>query len=186
MDQEDVNMAKRDDKRDRAGRGPDPAESRRRLVSIDAIDGFKIADGEPDVRGWEVRTLSYRDLGAVEDLLIDPDRNEVVMLEVALHGDDVRAEVPLRSVQLDRSRKVVVVDSGDVEDGTTHRVQRNVDEHDLVDTDRDSREHAVRYEGDRHDIDRSTLRNDDDVEETIVERRPLVEEVVVRRRRVEE
>jgi hypothetical protein len=179
-------MAKRDEKRDRAGRGPDPAESRRRLVSIDTIDGFRIADGEPDVRGWEVRTLSDRDLGAVEDLLIDPDRKEVVMLEVALRGDDVRAEIPLRSVQLDRSRKIVIVDSGDVEDGTTHRVHREVEEQGRLEAERDHREADVRLAGDRPDSDRGTLRDDNDIEEHVVERRPLVEEVVVRRRRVDE
>jgi sporulation protein YlmC with PRC-barrel domain len=119
-----MTMAKdRDSRRDLAGVGPDPSESRRRLISIDDLDGYKVASGEPDIRGWDVATLNGRELGSVEDLLVDPDRGEVVMVEVALRGDKLHAEVPLRSVQLDRKRKVVIVDSGDIESGTHHDVR---------------------------------------------------------------
>jgi hypothetical protein len=190
---------KREARRDRAGLGPDPAESRRRLVSIDAIDGFKIARGEPDVRGWGVRTLSDRELGEVQDLLIDPDRNEVVMLEVALHGNDIRAEVPVRSVQLDRDRKVVIVDSGDLDEATTHRSVARAG-----DTAGEDLRHRHPEDSEREDARRAeagavaageTARDAEvrrspeegaDVEERVVERRPFIEEVVVRRRRVEE
>lgn len=187
-------MAKdRDVRRDRAGHGPDPAESRRGLVSIDAVDGFEIAKGEPDVRGWEVRTLSDRELGSVDDLLIDPDRGEVVMLAVALHGDDIRSQVPIRSVQLDRGRRVVLVDSADVEHGSSRGVSEPV---------RDSRRDEPRRDDVRRDEvprdeERVVLADDrprqerrdevaaDGTEERVVERRPYVEEVVVRRRPVE-
>jgi hypothetical protein len=172
---------KRDTRRDRAGLGPDPAESRRRLVSIDTIAGFEIASGEPDVRGWNVRTLGDRALGQVEDLLIDPDRKEVVMLEVALHGNDVRAEIPLRSAQLDRERKVVIVDSGDVESGTTRRVDVRDEVRDVP----DEEVRQVRAEEPRTARVEERLETDD-VEERVVESHPYVEEVIVRRRRVEE
>jgi hypothetical protein len=189
---------KRDIRRDRAGLGPDPSESRRRLVSIDAVDGFRIASGEPDVRGWEVRTLSDRELGSVEDLLIDPDRGEVVMLEVALRGDDVRAEVPLRSVQLDRGRKVVIVDSGDVEAGAGRSPEVRQHERAVQDADEPR---ASRPAPDSRSVDDDIAREerahdtaevrrvgsaDDGTEERVVERRPMVEEVVVRRRPVDE
>jgi hypothetical protein len=189
---------KRDIRRDRAGLGPDPSESRRRLVSIDAVDGFRIASGEPDVRGWEVRTLSDRELGSVEDLLIDPDRGEVVMLEVALRGDDVRAEVPLRSVQLDRGRKVVIVDSGDVEAGAGRSPEVRQHERAVQDADEprasrpapDSRsaDDDIAREERAHDTAevRRVGSADDGTEERVVERRPMVEEVVVRRRPVDE
>lgn len=207
-------------RRDRAGLGPDPAESRRRLVSIDAVEGFRVADGEPDVRGWEVRTLSDRELGDVEDLLIDPDRREVVMLEVALRGRDLRAEVPIRAVQLDRGRKVVVVDSGDVEAGTSRspEARRPRPDDDLtrdryaagdagadarardVTDERDVRSRDLARGADTADARRTEESRlaerarhaegagspDADIEERVVERRPIVEEVVVRRRPVDE
>jgi sporulation protein YlmC with PRC-barrel domain len=190
-------MAKnRDVRRDQAGVGPDPSESRRRLVSMDDLSGYTVAKGEPDIRGWEVRTLGGRELGEVEDLLVDPQRGEVVMLEVELRGDGVHAEVPLRSVQIDRKRKVVIVDSGDISDGT----QGNVRARDRMDpaerenirgTYRDS-SGEIRYDQhadhERGDIDHSVHEQTTigDTEETVVERRPMIEEVVVRRRPADE
>jgi sporulation protein YlmC with PRC-barrel domain len=206
---------KRETRRDQAGVGPDPSESRRRLASIDDLDGYKVADGEPDVRGWEVTTLNGRELGAVEDLLIDPDRGEVVMLEIALRDEGVHAELPLRHVQLDHKRKVVVVDSGDLDRGTRSDVRardRMGDEdRERVRTTYGGGARDVRYgesrdvrpaDDDRVIVHRGTDSDDVDherragasnvpvdddvVDETVVERRPMIEEVVVRRRTVEE
>jgi sporulation protein YlmC with PRC-barrel domain len=109
-------MAKHKDRseRDRAGVGPEPHASRK-LVPLNDLDGYYFAKGEPDIRGWDVLTVNGRELGEVEDVLVDPDRREVVMLEVELRDDGVRAEVPIRAVQLDRERKVVLLDSGDLD-----------------------------------------------------------------------
>jgi sporulation protein YlmC with PRC-barrel domain len=184
----------RSSRRDQAGTGPDPSESRRRLVSIDDLDGYRVAEGEPDVRGWDVATLSGRELGEVEDLLVDPERGEVVMLEVVLRGDGVHTEVPIRSVQLDRDRKTVVVDSGEVDDHVRHeiRARDRVDaaERDRVrDTFRGS-DREVRYDtrsGDARDVrDARAEREGPESDETVIERRPMIEEVVVRRRKLEE
>jgi sporulation protein YlmC with PRC-barrel domain len=192
-------MAKdRETRRDQAGVGPEPSDSRRRLVSIDELDGYRVAEGEPDIRGWDVATLNGRELGSVHDLLIDPERGEVVMLELELRGDGLHAEVPLRDVQLDRNRKIVLVDSGDVDRGSRHDVRAR----DRMD-DADREEFRVRYgesggrdvrygdtrdmrKGEERDPRGTTTRGDDGVEETVVERRPVIEEVVVRRRTLEE
>lgn len=181
----------RDLRRDQAGVGPDPSESRRRLVSIDDLNGYSVAKGEPDVRGWEVCTLGGRELGEVEDLLIDPERGEVVMLEIELRGDGLHAEVPLRSVQIDRKRKVVVVDSGDITDGMRNDVRArdrmdSAEREEIRGRYRDNPRDDVRY-GERsdhsHSLESHTI---DETEETVVERRPMIEEVVVRRRPVDE
>jgi sporulation protein YlmC with PRC-barrel domain len=202
-------MAKdRDMRRDMAGVGPDPSESRRHLMSIDDLDGYTIPKGEPDIRGWDVTTLNGRELGQVEDLLIDPERGEVVMLEVALRGDRLHAEVPIRSVQLDRKRNVVLVDSGDIESRTSDRGRArdrmDAEERERMRSTYGGERRDVRYDEGRHDEDRhfeveadgdrarrrdETLadrRNDGDVEETVIERRPVIEEVVVRRRSVDD
>lgn len=198
-------------RRDLAGVGPDPDDARRRLISLDDLEGYTMAAGEPDVRGWEVRTLSGRDLGEVEDLLVDPDRGEIVMLEVDMRGEGVHAEVPLRSVQLDRDRKVVLVDSGELDTRNDMRARDRVDavERDRIrddyrDTSRDVRygsreEHPdTRNQDERDELARNQIAReraerdqsarpvgDDGVEETVVERRPVIEEVVVRRRVVD-
>jgi hypothetical protein len=186
-------MAKdRDVRRDRAGVGPDPEASRRRLISMDDLDGYTVASGEPDIRGWDVCTLNGRELGEVKDLLVDPDRGEVISLEMALHTDGVHVEVPLRSVQLDRKRKVVMVDSGDVEGANRSDVRArdrmSEEEREQVRGEYRGRQRDVRY-SDRDAEARDAVHEDtvhaaDGTEETVIERRPMVEEVVVRRRNV--
>ena len=196
---------KRAPRRDSAGVGPDPLDTRRRLIPLDDLKGYTMAAGEPDVRGWDVRTLGGRELGEVEDLLVDPDRGEVVMLEVDMRGEGLHAEVPLRSVQLDRGRKIVLVDSGDLDTRNDIRARERMDtvERERMrdqyrDTTRDVR-YGVREDNLRDDAVRTddalrrddvaradnAVRREDGVEEVVVERRPVVEEVVVRRRVVE-
>jgi hypothetical protein len=168
--------------------GPDPADARRRLVPIEDLKGFTLAAGEPDIRGWDVRTLGGRDLGEVEDLLVDPDRREVVMLEVDMRGEaGSHAEVPIRNVQLDRASRVVLVDSGDLLSRNDIRARDRVDPNERerireqpTDGNRDLRFGA--FDDARQD---SVVRREDGSEEVVLERRPVVEEVVMRRRVVE-
>ncbi len=186
-------------RRDAAGVGPDP-EFSRRLYPIDELKDFSIASGEPDVRGWEVRTLNGREVGEVEDLLIDPARGEVVMLEVDLDRSGRHVNVPLRSVQLDREHHHIIVDSADLgsdeevfdtraRDRMTDEDRRHLDE-DI----RDSRTRDVRYGiADRDErgarieeerLDREVRAADLPRETERVDEsgQRVVEEVVVRRR----
>ena len=100
-------------RRDQAGVGPYARDSVR-LVPLKELDKVKVADGEPDVRGWEVRTLGGREIGTIEDLLVDPERGEVVMLDIDVKESDRHSIVPIRVAQIDRSRKTVVIDSAEV------------------------------------------------------------------------
>jgi sporulation protein YlmC with PRC-barrel domain len=173
-------------RRDQAGVGPDPDASRRNLVSIDDMDGFTIADGEPDIRGWDVRTLNGREIGEIEDLLVDPERGEVVMIEVEMRDGGVRAEVPIRSVQLDRESKAVIVDSGDIDARHDQRPRDRLsaaERSELHDA-RDSASRTVTYGSAAREG--GAERTADDGDEVVIERRPVIEEVVVRRRVVDE
>lgn len=100
-------------KRDSAGVGPEPR--RTGLHKMSGLKGFKVARGEPDIRGWEVRTLNGRNVGEVDDLLVDPESGDVVFMEVAMNNSDRHIELALRYAQLDREKKHVIVDSGDVD-----------------------------------------------------------------------
>jgi hypothetical protein len=152
-----------------------------------------------------VRTLSGNHLGEVEDLLIDPHRGEVVMLDVDLDNSSERINVPIKGVQLDRSSKSVIVDSGDIrdaQDAVMHdRVHEDVrardvrdgDNRDVIGRDRDRDDDGVDDRDETRDVrdvrygamrDREV--DEGIVEETVVERRPIVEEVVVRRRVVDD
>lgn len=161
---------------DAAGVGP-YAQETGRLVPLRELDDWGVVDGEPDIRGWEVRTVSGRDLGEVKDLLVDPEAREVVMLDVDLRGSDQHALVPIRVVAIDRHARVVRVDSGDLTpvDRAGAAVAAAGTSAQPV-ADRPRREPArVRYGA-----------APPTGEEVVVERRPVVmEEVVVRRRVVD-
>ena len=180
---------------DSAGIGPEPGRIER-LHRLSDSHHYRIASGEPDIRGWEVRTLSGNHLGEVEDLLIDPHRGEVVMLDVDLNDSPDRINVPIRGVQLDRSRRCVIVDSGDISQAQT-LVGHNPlhDRHPRHDT--DDRVEDIRQRGEtvddtdsardiRYGSMRDASADSGVVEETVIERRPVIEEVVVRRRVVDD
>ena len=189
-------MARNNDrmKEDQAGIGPDPGNIGR-LHRLSESSHFRIAAGEPDIRGWEVRTLAGNHLGEVEDLLIDPHRGEVVMLDVDLNNSPERVNLPIRGVQLDRTTRSVIVDSGDIrsaQEALTHREVHDVRGDDTDDRLKDVRDQGE-YVGDRNLESReiryrglSEPSSEDVVEEKVVERRPIVEEVVVRRRVVDD
>ena len=80
--------------RDEAGVGPNPRDARR-LVPMRELGDYKLVDGEPDIRGWNVYTATGRELGDVQDLLVDPDMGEVVMLDVDLKRDDRHTLAPI-------------------------------------------------------------------------------------------
>jgi photosynthetic reaction center H subunit len=42
-----------------------------RLAPMHQLDDYKVADGEPDIRGWSVRTADGRVAGKVDDLIVD-------------------------------------------------------------------------------------------------------------------
>src|SRR5690606_4439914 len=153
-------------RRDAAGVGPDP-EFSRRLYPIDELKDYRIASGEPDVRGWAVRTLNGREVGEVDDLLIDPTRGEVVMLEVDLDRSGRHVNVPLRSVQLDRERNCSILDSGDVQEegrevyGARLRDRMTAEDRSHIDEDvRDARTRDVRYDVADRDVRSEELERD--------------------------
>ena len=84
-------------RRDAAGVGPDPTLAGR-LYRLSDTKDYRVAAGEPDIRGWEVRTLAGHGVGVVDDLLIDPHRGEVVMLDIDLKSSHQHINVPIRGV----------------------------------------------------------------------------------------
>jgi hypothetical protein len=94
--------------RDEASVGPDPRRARH-LVPLKELGKFKVASGDPDIRGWAAYTSTGREIGRVNELLVDTDTNEVVMLDVDLRRDDRHTLVPLRAAWVDHAAQRVVV-----------------------------------------------------------------------------
>ena len=103
---------------------------------------------------------------------------QVVMIDVDLTPSHQHALVPLRTIEIDRGRRVVRMDSADL----TPAEQASVE-----DAGSDATGTRAASAGDRKWADAGRVRYpgraDDEV---VVERRPIVEEVVVRRRLVDE
>ncbi len=101
--------------RDAAGIGPHVPLGVR-LFRMHELKDWRVAKGEPDVRGWDVKTIAGKSIGKIVDLLVDPTRGEVVMLEIRLdEGGNDHTLAPIRAAQFDRANKVVNLDSSDVQ-----------------------------------------------------------------------
>jgi len=87
------------------------------LARLDELDDFKVAEGDPDVRGWDVVAADGRKIGEVEHLIADTRAMRVRYLEVELDqdvraaGEERNALLPIGSVRLDDERDQVLVTS---------------------------------------------------------------------------
>lgn len=137
--------------RDEANVGPDPRRTRH-LVPLKDLGKFKVADGEPDIRGWTAFTSTGREIGRIDELLVDTDSNEVVMLDIDLRRDDRHTLAPLRAAWVDHATRRVVVGADELSDADLPTLGRQA-----AATDDDLRDFDDRYQrayGRYHDDDR--------------------------------
>ena len=77
-----------------------------RLTRLEELKGFQVAEGDHDIRGWEVRTPDDRKIGKVEELIVDPAERRVRYMEVKVDGkmlgvdDDRHILVPIGTARL--------------------------------------------------------------------------------------
>lgn len=57
-------------------------EQTKHLYYIDELSDYKIADGYPDIRGWEIKDYDNRVVGKVDNLLVNRAAERVVYLDV--------------------------------------------------------------------------------------------------------
>ncbi len=83
----------------------------RGTVPLSELDDFKVADGAPDVRGWDVVADGGRKVGEVKELLVSPEERRVRYLCVDLDGSSNRTLVPIGAARLDDDHDRVIVPS---------------------------------------------------------------------------
>src|SRR5919201_3039830 len=76
------------------------------LVLLSDAKDLKVAEGNPDVRGWDVLAADGTEVGEVKDLLVDPGAMKVRYLVVELDKevagtDDRRVLIPVGAARLD-------------------------------------------------------------------------------------
>lgn len=85
------------------------------LQRLDDLDDFKVADGDPDIRGWSVRTSDGRKVGEVDSLIVDTDAMQVRYLDIDLDRktldlkEDRHVLVPISGARLDDDRDDVLL-----------------------------------------------------------------------------
>lgn len=74
---------------------------------------FEIRNGEPDIRGWKVKTTQNQDIGKVDELLFDVESFRVRYLVVALNGKAINLAsrdvlIPVGLAELRKDDKTVI------------------------------------------------------------------------------
>jgi sporulation protein YlmC with PRC-barrel domain len=92
----------------------------RRLQELGESD-FEIVDGQPDIRGWEVKNESGRKIGEVEELILDAKLRKVRYMVVELDDDtldlddDREVLIPIGLAQLHREDDDVILSGVSIE-----------------------------------------------------------------------
>ena len=88
----------------------------RRLVHLDDVkDQFKVAEGNPDIRGWDVKTTDGRKVGEVDGLIIDTGKRKVRYLESKIDKDVLGTDddqwmlLPIGRARLDDDKDEVLL-----------------------------------------------------------------------------
>jgi sporulation protein YlmC with PRC-barrel domain len=63
----------------------------RRLQELDRSD-FEIIDGEPDIRGWDVKNSTGQKIGEVEELIVDAKQKKVRYMVVDLDDNELKLD----------------------------------------------------------------------------------------------
>jgi sporulation protein YlmC with PRC-barrel domain len=86
------------------------------IVPLDQLDDFEIAEGDPDVRGWNVLSSDGRKIGEVDNLLVDTKVMKVRYLDVDVEDDLLSDDeerhilIPIGYARLDEDDDQIVVD----------------------------------------------------------------------------
>lgn len=67
-------------------------EQNKHLYYIDELSDYKISDGYPDVRGWDVKDIDNRVIGKVDNLLVNKEAERVVYLDVEVDKSIIDAK----------------------------------------------------------------------------------------------
>jgi photosynthetic reaction center H subunit len=77
-----------------------------RLIRLEELKGFKVAEGDQDIRGWAVKTPDGKKIGKVEELIVDPAERRVRYMEIKADGkilgfdNDQHILVPIGAARL--------------------------------------------------------------------------------------
>jgi photosynthetic reaction center H subunit len=86
------------------------------LSRLGDLDDYDVADGDEDIRGWDVLTHDGRKVGKVDELIVDTSALKARYMEVKVDkdiagtDDDRWAVVPVGTARLDEDGNEVLID----------------------------------------------------------------------------
>ncbi len=83
---------------------PEPATPLRRLTEI---SGYRVAAGEPDIRGWHLVDNKDVTAGVIDDLLFEPAAEKVRYALVRPQEDSTLIPVPVGFLQIEKEDRIV-------------------------------------------------------------------------------
>lgn len=98
-------------------RGADVNPLRTRLVYLDDMSDLKVAEGDSDIRGWNVRSADGQSIGKVTDHVVDTALMKVRYLEAKLQNTEGSPEldrmvlIPISIARLDEKDDDVVLNT---------------------------------------------------------------------------
>lgn len=114
-------------------------QEKRHLYNLNELSDYKISDGYPDVRGWDVKDIDNRVVGKVENLLVNKEAERVVYLDVEVDKSIIDANHdpygPSRNEQIrefvnDKGENHLIIPIGLVElNSDTNYVYTNTIDH---------------------------------------------------------
>lgn len=93
----------------------------RKLFKLSELDDFRVAKGDPDIRGWRLVDGTHNPIGNVKELIADPRAERVRYMDVVLDrefwkSDDERhVLIPIGAAHVDEEDDKVIVDKVDRE-----------------------------------------------------------------------
>ncbi|CAN5918715.1 hypothetical protein BH24BAC1_BH24BAC1_19580 [soil metagenome] len=110
----------------KVNRDTDPNRDHRQLGRLRDFDDYEVADGSPDVRGWDVIAADGIKYVKVENLIVDPQAMKARYLEVELNkdltpeDDERHLLVPIGLASLDEENDRVYL--GDIDRATLTQI----------------------------------------------------------------
>jgi sporulation protein YlmC with PRC-barrel domain len=91
----------------------------RRLQELDRSD-FEIVQGEPDIRGWDVKISNGQKVGEVEDLILDAQNKKVRYMIVDMDDNELKLDhrkvlIPIGLAELQKDDDDVIIPNVRVE-----------------------------------------------------------------------
>ena len=68
------------------------ADDEKNLYYLHELSDYKVESDDPDVRGWEIRDADGREVGKVDNLLVNKEKQKVVYLDVEVDESLIEAD----------------------------------------------------------------------------------------------